>query len=302
MMSPIEETRMPSAKRATRRLGEREFAKYHALGNDYIVVDGERFGVRLTRRRVRELCDRNRGIGSDGILSVARSRRADFRLRILNPDGSEAEKSGNGLRICARFLRDCGYTRKSDFSIETLGGVVRARLTPARGTVRAIRVDMGRARFGRARFGSGDVGARGPAREMVGERLRAGDRVFRVTCVSVGNPHCVLFARRLDAGVLQRYGPLIENHRSFPRRVNVQLARVRSRRSIDALIWERGAGVTLASGSSAAAVAAAGYRNGLVDRRVSVHMPGGDLRIEIGQEFELAMTGPATPIFHGRLW
>jgi diaminopimelate epimerase len=278
------------------KLGAGEFAKYHALGNDYIVIDPQRLGARLTPPRIRAICDRHTGVGSDGILACTAAPAADFGLRIFNPDGSEAEKSGNGVRIFARFLYDFGYTRKTNLSIATKGGRVQAELTVRRGRVERIRVAMGR-----ATFASGDIPMRGPHREVIDEPLTVARRAWRVTCVSVGNPHCVIFVRRLRAEDLRTFGPLIERHPQFPQRINVQLARVRSRRRIDALVWERGAGETMASGSSSCAIVAAAYRRRLVDARVAVHMPGGRLDIEVGPGLELHMAGPATPLYRGRL-
>lgn len=273
-----------------------EFAKYEALGNDYAIVDPARLGFTLTRARIRALCDRHTGIGSDGILALRRSRRADFGVRVWNPDGSEAEKSGNGLRMFARFLRDFGYTRKREITIETKGGIARAELLLRGREISRVRVAMGR-----ASFRSRDIPMTGPVREVVGEYLGIGPRGVRFTAVSVGNPHCVVFVPELRESELLEYGPQIERHPSFPRRTNVQFASVASRRTIEALIWERGVGATRASGSSACAVAAAAFRDGLVDRRVTVRMPGGSLAIEVDDEMELHMTGPATPVYAGRL-
>ena len=277
-------------------LGRGEFAKYHALGNDYIVVDGDAIRPKLDAERVRALCDRHTGIGSDGVLALHRPRRGALLLRIWNPDGSEAEKSGNGVRIFARFLWDFRYVRAKELEIETPGGRVTARLTVTRGEVTSIRVDMGR-----ASFKSGDLPMLGPERDVVDEPLRVGSVDLRVTCVSVGNPHCVRFVTHLQPEVLRSIGPQLESHPIFPNRTNVQLACVRSRTKIDALIWERGAGETLASGSSSCAVAAAAHRLGLVDRKVEVHMPGGSLRIEIGSGYALRMIGPATPVYRGSI-
>jgi diaminopimelate epimerase len=277
-------------------LGRDEFAKYHALGNDYVVVDGDLVRPKLDPERVRALCDRHTGIGSDGILALHRPRRGELSLRIWNPDGSEAEKSGNGVRIFARFLWDFRYARAKELEIATPGGRVTARLTVARGEVSAIRVDMGR-----ASFQSRDLPMLGPAREVVDEPLRVGSVDLRVTCVSLGNPHCVRFVPNLHPEVLRSLGPQLESHPIFPNRTNVQLACVRSRKKIEALIWERGAGETLASGSSSCAVAAAAHRLGLVERKVEVRMPGGSLRIEIGADWSLRMTGPATPVYRGAL-
>ena len=250
------------------KLGRGEFAKYHALGNDYIVVDLKTLGEALTAPRIRAICHRHLGVGSDGILALVPSRVAAFGVRIFNPDGSEAEKSGNGVRIFARFLYEFGYTRSTKLAIETAGGVVNA-VSVGKGRMRTIRVDMGR-----ATFDSAEIPVRGPRREVVGEHLRIGGRSFRVTCLSVGNPHCVIFVPQLSVGDLRRFGPLIQRHRWFPRRTNVQFAWVRSRRLIDALIWERGAGETSASGSSSCAIAAAAVKQHLVDAQVRVRMPG----------------------------
>jgi diaminopimelate epimerase len=277
-------------------LGRGEFAKYHALGNDYIVVDGDSLRPKLDPERVRALCDRHTGVGSDGVLALHRPRRGELALRIWNPDGSEAEKSGNGVRIFARFLWDFRYVRAKEIEIETLGGRVTARLSVTNGEVRAIRVDMGR-----ASFNSGDIPMLGPPREVVDEPLRVGSIDLRVTCVSIGNPHCVRFVPNLHPEVLRSIGPQLETHPIFPNRTNVQLACVRSRSKLEALIWERGAGETLASGTSSCAVAAAAHRLGLVDGKVDVSMPGGSLRIEIGASYDLRMTGPATPVYRGAL-
>jgi diaminopimelate epimerase len=279
-------------------LARDEFAKYHALGNDYLVLDGDLQRLRLTPERVQALCDRHTGIGSDGILALHRPRRGAIVLRIWNPDGSEAEKSGNGVRIFARFLWDFGYvsSARREITIETSGGPVVARLSVVRGEVRRIRVDMGR-----ATFASAEIPVLGPPREVVDEPVRVGSLDLRVTCVSVGNPHCVRFVAELHPEALRSLGPQLETHPMFPKRTNVQLARVRSRSAIDMLVWERGAGETRASGSSSCAVAAAAHRLGLVDRKVDVHMPGGKLRIEIGADYALRMTGDATPVYRGRL-
>ncbi len=278
------------------KLRKHEFAKYHGLGNDYIVVDTRSFGTRLTPARIRAICERHTGVGSDGLLALTGSRRADFGVRIFNPDGSEAEKSGNGLRILARFLYEFGYTRRTQFSVETKGGLVSAELNTRRERGGLVRVDMGR-----ATFWSDEIPVRGPRREVIDEALHVGSQILRATCVSLGNPHCVIFVRVLSLRELQKLGALLEHHPSFPKRSNVQFAHVASPKLIEALIWERGAGETPASGSSACAVAAAAFRNHLVERRVQVQMPGGKLSIEIGHDFAVRMTGPCTPVYRGRL-
>jgi diaminopimelate epimerase len=250
-----------------------DFVRSHGLGNDYLVLDPARLGFELTPERVRLICHRNLGVGSDGILAVALHAGADFAVRILNPDGSEAEKSGNGLRIFARFLFDHGYTKKREFTVHTLGGVVKVQLLPD-----GIRVEMGRAVIDRA--------------------LTKLDVVGEVTSLSVGNPHCVVIVPALSPELL-KLGPVIENHPAFPNRTNVQFAQVLDRANVRALIWERGAGHTLASGSSSCAVATACYDKGFVDGKVTVRMEGGDLTIEVSPQLDLVMTGPVEEICTG---
>lgn len=260
-----------------------DFVKGHGLGNDYIVVDGERFGIALTPERVRLLCHRNLGLGSDGVLEV--SKRGDrFFARIWNPDGSEAERSGNGLRIAAKFLSDHGYTIESTFVIETPAGPVTTEVYRRAGRVHAVRLEMGRATIDRS-VKSIEVGR---------ERLD-------VTVVSVGNPHCVIFGAPLTRERLFAIGPLVERHARFPDRINVQLAAAEARNRARALVWERGAGHTLASGTSACAVAVACFDRGLVDGTVSVVMEGGQLELEVGPDLSLVMTGPAEEVYVGVL-
>ena len=260
-----------------------DFVKGHGLGNDYIVVDGARFGIPLTPERVRLLCHRNLGLGSDGVLEV--SARADrFHVRIWNPDGSEAERSGNGLRIAAKFLSDHGYTAESSFVIGTMAGPVAAQVERRDGRVHAVRLEMGQARI--------DKGTR--ALDVPGRKLD-------VTVVSVGNPHCVIFGEPMTRDRLFALGPAVERHALFPDRINVQLCAPESRRRVRALVWERGAGHTLASGTSACAVATACFDRGLTDGTVTVLMEGGQLEVEVGPGLDLIMTGPVEEVFEGTL-
>jgi diaminopimelate epimerase len=272
------------------------FVKSHALGNDYIIVDPRQLSFALTADAVRLLCDRHRGVGSDGILALQPSRRADFGVRIFNPDGSEAEKSGNGLRILARYLYDHGLTRQTRFTVETAGGVVEVELHLRDGAVDQVTVAMGR-----ATFRSDLIPVAGPAREVVDEEVEVDGAHLAITAVSVGNPHCVVFTDALRPADLARLGPLLERHPLFPRRTNVQLARVLGSDRVAILIWERGAGATLASGSSACAVAAAAVRKGLVGRRLTVAMPGGELVVSVSEAWELQLTGPAEEVCSGVL-
>jgi len=270
------------------------FHRYHGLGNDYLVMDPAEVGRELSAREIRLICHRNYGIGSDGILwGPLPASAAAFRLRIFNPDASEAEKSGNGLRIFSRYLHDRRLVGTEPFEIETAGGPVRARVHPGGGLVD---VEMGRVTFDGAR-----IPVAGGAREVLNEQLTVGDRTFTFSAASVGNPHCVLPLPEVSEALARRYGPLIENEARFPNRTNVQFLQVLDRRNIRIEIWERGAGYTLASGSSSSAAAAVAHRLGLVDREVTVHMPGGELLIRIGEGFAVHMTGPVVRVGEGNI-
>lgn len=276
------------------------FYKGHGLGNDYIVVDPEDLSIRVTPRVVRALCDRHRGVGADGVLVSSAARGAHFGLRIFNPDGSEAERSGNGLRIFARYLHATGRTRRKRFTVATRGGPVEISLHLDRhGDASNVSVAMGP-----ASFDPRDLPCTLRAAELVHRPIRAAGRSLRFTGVSVGNPHCVVFTegrqrwRRED---LLRLGPALERHRLFPRRTNVQLARVRGPRALDILVWERGAGETAASGTSACAAACAALRRGLVASPVRVRAPGGTLRVDIAEDLGVTLRGPVEEVARGRL-
>jgi diaminopimelate epimerase len=259
------------------------YVKSHGLGNDYIVIDPANVPFAVTPEAVRLICDRHRGVGSDGILLVAAADGADFGLRIFNPDGSEAEKSGNGARIFAKFLRDHGYTGEDRFTLDTPGGRVTCALGREDGRIAHVTVDMGKPRFDAL-----------DSIEVDGRRLQ-------VTSVSMGNPHCVVIVPDLTKIDVHALGPKIERHLAFPKRTNVQFAEVVSRSEVRILIWERGAGYTLASGSSSCAVVAACHRRGLTDRDVTVSMPGGQLAITIADDGDIRMRGPVEEICAGDL-
>ncbi len=274
------------------------FAKGHGLGNDYIVIDQAHLTTPLSETAIRRICDRNWGVGGDGILLLVPAPRADFGLRIFNPDGSEAEKSGNGLRIFAKYLWDHGHTTKATFTVDTKGGLVECQCHVLNGRVNFVTVEMGR-----ATFRAPEIPMHGPARDVVGVPLQLGDgTTLTVTAVSVGNPHCVTFVDRLDDAECRRLGPLIENHPAFPNRTNVQFARVHGRDTVDILIWERGAGYTLASGSSSCGAASAAVKNGFCDHgRVRVRMPGGELVVEVRSDWSLRLEGPVEEVYRGTL-
>ena len=277
------------------------FFKGHGLGNDYIALDPAKLSFKLTPRIIRTLCDRNWGIGSDGILALTPSKKANFGLRIYNPDGSEAEKSGNGLRIFGCYLYHTKYTRKKHFTVETKGGLVEIHLElNDHGLVNGATVDMGRAVFQPIAL---PCTLRVP--ELIQQPVKAAEQSLRFTGVSVGNPHCVVYKKREEQRWtredLLEIGPELENHTIFPKRINVQLAVPIGPKAISILIWERGAGETQASGSSACAAACAGVRLGLVKSPVRVKAPGGSLDITVDAQYNMTMKGPVMEVARGEI-
>jgi diaminopimelate epimerase len=270
-----------------------EFHKYHALGNDYLVLPGLS-GDGLPAETISRICDRHHGLGSDGLLLPGgRDSAGNFLLRIFNPDGSEAEKSGNGLRIFARFLWDQREVGPEPFAVSTRGGVVRCEV---REEGHAVFVEMGQASFHSER-----IPVTGPPREVVNEVLQVQGENLRITAVTIGNPHCVSFMNKISRALVEKLGPAVEKHTRFPNRTNVQLAQVVSRSHLLLEIWERGAGYTLASGSSSCAAACAAVRLGLCDSPLTVEMPGGKLTIQVAEDFTVTMLGPVTRVADGDL-
>jgi diaminopimelate epimerase len=268
------------------------FSKYHALGNDYIVIDPKNLPAPLTTEQVKTICHRNFGVGSDGILlGPLPSASAKCALKIYNPDGSLAEKSGNGLRIFSRFLWDTQFVGNDEFTIQTDGGLVRSTVFDGG---RMVRVEMGR-----VSFASDKIPVTGPPREVLNEQITVGGRAFTYCAATIGNPHCVLPLPEISEALAREYGPLLETHPNFPRKTNVQFLKVLDRANLQIEIWERGAGYTLASGSSSSASAAVAHKLGLVDQTISVHCPGGIIQIEIRAGFDILMTGSVTKVSDG---
>ncbi len=266
-----------------------KFWKYHALGNDYIVLDSSQL---LTEKQIRTICHRNYGVGSDGVLCWSQGREGvDFTLRIFNPDGSEAEKSGNGIRIFARFLWDQDKVGREEFSILTAGGLVKAKVHK---DGRSVTVDMGR-----VSFDSTQIPVTGPRREVINETMEVEGQIVQYCAATIGNPHCVLLCDEVSEEKARLLGPAIECDPCFPNRTNVQLMKVIDRRNIRIEIWERGAGYTLASGSSSCAAAAVASKLDLCGPDITVHMPGGEIEIVVGDDFSIQMTGPVTRIAEG---
>ena len=273
------------------------FSKYHALGNDYIVLNPADFPSwkpAPSVDQIRVVCHRNFGVGSDGILwGPLPSKQSEFGLRIFNPDGSEAEKSGNGLRIFSRFLWDQGLVKHPTFTVETPGGQVK---TVIKDGGKLLTIEMGKVSFDSAK-----IPVTGAPREVLGEKIRIQDREFTFNAATIGNPHCVIVLPEISEALAKRYGPDLEVHANFPRKTNVQFLKVMDRANVQIEIWERGAGYTLASGSSSSASAAVAHKLGLVDRSVTVHMPGGQIGIEIGPDFSILMTGTVNKVAEGTM-
>jgi diaminopimelate epimerase len=270
------------------------FHKYHALGNDYIILDPADVPAVPAAEQIRTICHRNFGIGSDGILyGPLKTDRADFALRIFNPDGSEAEKSGNGLRIFARYLWDRKKVTKRPFTVSTPGGIVTAQLARDGSSVT---VEMGK-----VCFNSAEIPVAGPPREVINETIEIDGRNFTFCAATIGNPHCVVLSDNISEAQARRFGPVIERDSRFPNRTNVQFMKVMDRANIRIEIWERGAGYTLASGSSSCAAAAVARRLGLCDSNITVHMPGGQIEIVVSDDFSVRMTGPVTKVADGAI-
>jgi diaminopimelate epimerase len=272
-----------------------EFTKMHGAGNDFVVLDGIREELPALEGLARRLCDRHFGIGADQLLVLRESRDADFRMEIYNADGSQVEMCANGIRALAKYLRDRGLARADEISVETLSGVVRPRWAGGD----RVTVEMGRPVFEPAkiptRLGQGDGPVLDVPLEVAGERLR-------VSSVSMGNPHAVLFVADPETAPVERLGPLLEHHPAFPNRTNVEFAAPRGRDRIRQRTWERGTGETLACGSGACAVAVVAMLRGLVERRVEVELRGGVLEVAWESDASpVLLTGPAAEVFTGRI-
>lgn len=277
------------------------FTKMHGAGNDYVYVDCFRQSMPPDPAALaRRLADRHFGVGGDGLILICPSDRADARMRMFNADGSEAEMCGNGIRCVAKYVHDHGICRKPVLEIETGAGVKRLELELSGGRVGRVRVDMGQPILHPA-----DVpttlppSPNAPGGAAVDAELVVGDRALRATCVSMGNPHCVLFVERPSDDWVLGLGPIIERDRHFPRRVNVEFVQCVSPREVHARVWERGSGETLACGTGACAIGVAGALAGRTERRLTVHLPGGTLEVDWADDNHVYLTGPAVEVFSG---
>jgi len=271
------------------------FTKLQGLGNDYLFIDctaGRSVDdpAELSRR----MSHRHLGAGADGIILVLPSDTAAFAMRIFNADGSEAETCGNGIRCFAKYVYERGMTRQTEFVIDTLAGPNTVALSVHDGCVRRVRSNMGRPRFDRA-----DIPMMGPPGRVIEEDLALADRIVQITCANIGNPHAVLFVDDAATAPVAELGPQIENHPSFPRRTNVEFVTVQDRRNIVMRIWERGSGITMASGSGSCGAALACMITDRTDRCVDVHLVFGALTIEWAEDGFVYQEGPAVEVYSG---
>ena len=276
---------------------EIQFVKMHGLGNDFVVVDclTHPYAVPQLVAAAEKLCDRRFGIGGDGVLLLLPSQQADYRMRVINSDGSEAEMCGNGMRCFAKYLYEHGLTALTRFTVETLAGPITPVLLLDDGHVRAVQVDMGAPRLERAQ-----IPMVGPAGQVVSEALPVDGETLAITAVSKGNPHAVMFVEDAQSFPVAHYGPLIEQNPIFPKRTNVEFAQVENPRQLQMRVWERGAGITLACGTGACATLVAAVLNGLTERTATVTLPGGPLEITWSEDDNhIYMTGPAEEVFEG---
>jgi diaminopimelate epimerase len=275
-----------------------KFTKMQGAGNDYVYVNCFEERVDDPATIAQKVSNRNFGIGSDGLILIMPSSVADVRMRMFNSDGSESEMCGNGIRCVAKYAYDHGIVTRKEITAETGAGILTLQLfTNAADKVDKVRVNMGEPRLNRPEIPMlGD----GPER-VVDEPLNILHSTFKITCVSMGNPHCVIFVDDVENFPVDKYGPFIENHELFPRRTNVEFVQIISRTEVRQRTWERGAGETLACGTGASAVTVACVLNGLTERSIVNHLSGGDLEMEWPENGPVFMTGPAVEVFNGEI-
>ena len=258
--------------------------KYHGLGNDYLVIDPNKNDVDLQEAHIRKLCKRNFGIGADGILYGPIEKDGKIHVRCYNPDASEATNTGTGIRIFAKYLKDEGYAKEDKVTFYTAGGKAEVEFLNKDAT-------LVRAKIGKADFHASVIPVIGQEREVINEAMYFGAKPYEVTCLSVGNPHCALLSNEVNYKKVMEIGPSVESSEYFPNRINFMMLHVIDREHVEIEVYERGAGYTLASGTSACAAVAVTNRLGLTERRITVSQPGGDLTVELNEQDEIIMTG-----------
>ena len=258
--------------------------KYQGLGNDYLVLDPNKNRIQLQGKKVALLCQRGFGLGADGVLYGPVEIDGKMGVHIFNSDGSESAISGNGVRIFAKYLMDQGYVKESAFDIQTMSGAIHVECLNSRAT--EFRVNMGK-----ASFISEQIPVTGESREVIGETFTFNGKEYKATCLTVGNPHCIIFTDKVSAELVRELGPYVENADEFPERMNLQICRQIDKGNLDIEIWERGSGYTKASGTGSCAAAAAAYRLGMMESRINVNQPGGMIQVDIDEDGTMFMTG-----------
>ena len=274
-----------------------EFTKMEGLGNDYVYVNGFEMKVDNARKAAlaKRLSDRHFGVGSDGLIFINPSKRADFEMEMYNADGTRAEMCGNGIRCVARYVYDHGMTDKSDFTIESMGAVKKMHLYLKDGNVTAVEVNMGMPILNAEK-----IPVIAPASPVVAQPIEVGGLLYEMTCVSMGNPHCVVFVDNVKDLPLEKIGPLFEHHEFFPNRVNTEFVQIIDEETVKMRVWERGTGETLACGTGACATAVACALNGKTGNAVKVQLLGGDLFIRWDKASDIVyMTGEAKEVYKG---
>ncbi|MCR4317365.1 MAG: diaminopimelate epimerase [Planctomycetes bacterium] len=273
-----------------------EFTKMQGIGNDYVYIDCLETRIDDPSALSVRVSDRHFGVGSDGLILLETSAIADFRMRMFNADGSEAQMCGNGIRCLAKLIFDKGLTSRTEFSIETPAGVKAIKVAAKDEKVFEATIEMGKATWDGLR-----IPTTIDKNEIIDEPLSACGREFRVSCVSVGNPHAAIFVDKADEIPIEVFGPLIERNPLFPERINVHFVEIAGKDHLKMRTWERGSGITLACGTGATAVAFIAHRKGIAGREVRTSLPGGDLRISIRPDEVALMTGPAVTVFTGTI-
>lgn len=274
---------------------EKEFSKYQAIGNDFIIIDDLKKRLRLSPEHVIRLCDRHFGIGADGLILIRPSEKSSFAMAYYNADGSAAEMCGNGIRCLGKYVYDHSLTPKNDLLIETGAGDREISLIREGEVVVEVRVDMGGPRFKRQEIPMlGDQDA-----EVINQALDIKEATLQITCLSIGNPHCVIFVENTENVGVGKVGPIIERLPVFPERTNVEFVQLVGPRELKVRVWERGVGETLACGTGACASVVASVRNNFSGRKVTVHLRGGDLKVEWSENNHVYLTGPAEEVFRG---
>jgi diaminopimelate epimerase len=272
------------------------FWKMHGLGNDYVVIDNrdQKISEKQASEYAKKLCERRFSVGADGLLLVSNSKVSDVKMRIFNADGSEAEMCGNGIRCFAKYCYENGVVKKTEFLVETLSGVKQVWLTVKDDEVQTVKVDMGAPNWQRSALPMVGEGT------CINETLEVDGEPYKVTCLSMGNPHCVTFVENVDEFPVDYVGPIIENHSAFPKRTNVGFVQILNRTELKVRVWERGCGETLACGTGTCAAVAAANKLGKVGNKVTVHVLGGDLQVEVGKT--LFLSGAAEKVYEGTLF